>query len=761
MALAVTTAGESPRLRGDLEATNDRGERLYVATNGDWLSSPGNLPNWHHVGMLALDNWKSCRAEVGYLHVVPRRITRELGEAKLPAEFWLLRSATYVGIVALVAVAAWLGCRITAGVLHRVTEHKSTSVTELLPYVALVPSTIAAAAGRLMTWDYAWSWHDVYQPRWLVILILLVVGQWLLLVVVARKPSRHFQSDWKQFQKPVLWRRLGWMACWIVVFGVALWLRTRHILAEPIHHDEIGAYAFTQGVLQYGFPGGQADPDLPFGYCSTSELAYYPTALCELFLDEPRLVLRVPAVFWSMATLLLLAYMGTRWFSPWTGLAAAILYCLSPHVIGWANLGRYLSQVQFFTLLTMYFTYEAFRGPAVRKGMVWAAAFSMVAMYLSWEGAGMFGIGLALAVVILRRDNPRPVLGSLSVYAAGFFVLLVVAAQNAHRVMQQTQRMWYGEGISDLSLKPMWRYPFFDLDFFLMNASWTREAFLPMVAVAVACCLAVRHRWRDQLRFCITCLASNAVLMALLLPIRTNRYSYHLLPICVLLAAAVVAATAESLWRLGRQASLPGTHRLYARAVAVGALIALVTLASGLTIRTSELDDFVVAAYDAGQLRYPHWDGPNEFLKEHVREGDIVISIAPHTQKYLKMTEQGEAATSPLVDYWLESTLILQATLGDTRPVPRDRRSGAAMLYDLGQLKQIFANHSRVWYCTVRFGQAHINDSDVSKFLRENMDVVYEDYATAVMLRDNNHRTAPLQVEEGEAGQLASDFYLR
>jgi hypothetical protein len=113
------------------------------------------------------------------------------------------------------------------------------------------------------------------------------------------------------------------------------------------------------------------------------------------------------------------------------------------------------------------------------------------------------------------------------------------------------------------------------------------------------------------------------------------------------------------------------------------------------------------------------------------------------------------------VDYWLESTLIVQATLGDSRAMPRDRRSGTPMIYDISQLKQLFTDHDRVWYCTTRFGQSRINDSSVSKFLRENMDVVYEDFTTAVMLRDNNHRTAPLRVDEEEAGSVASDFYLR
>jgi hypothetical protein len=83
------------------------------------------------------------------------------------------------------------------------------------------------------------------------------------------------------------------------------------------------------------------------------------------------------------------------------------------------------------------------------------------------------------------------------------------------------------------------------------------------------------------------------------------------------------------------------------------------------------------------------------------------------------------------------------------------------MIYDIEQLKELFSRHERVWYCTTRFGQSRINDNSVSQFLRQHMDVVYEDFGTAVLLRDNNHRTAPLRVEEDEAGRMASDYYLR
>ena len=762
VSLAAITAGEAPRARLDLEATTSGGERVYVATDGDWKSLSGHVVDWHLAKPSDDEAWQPCKAEIGYLQVVPRRILRELGELNPSMSFWLIRSAEYLGGIALFGLAAGFGCLFVANLLGRLTPEAGGHHLNVLPYLALVPSIVAAGAAWLCTWDLSWSGRDFYRPLWLLGLVLLVLMQWLLLLTIAPRPMTSKPTTTVSQTVDRRWQRAGFAACWLAILASALWLRVRDIVAEPIHHDEIGAYAFTQSVLERGFPGGQVHPDLPFGYCSTSELAYYPTALCALFVDDPRLVLRIPAVVWSMATLLLVGYMGARWFSPYVGLLAGVLYALSPHVIGWANIGRYLSQVQFFTLLTMYFTYEAFRlSGTVRKGMVWAAAVSIAAMYLSWEGAGMFGIGLALAVLVLRRHDLRPVISCPSVYFAGAFVVLVVAAQNAHRILQQTQRMWYGEGISDLALKPMWRYPFFDIDFFVMNSSWISDALLPMVALAAACFMAVRHRWRMPLRFSIICFATNALLMSAFLPLRTNRYSFHLLPILVLLAAAAAVAGAEVLWRVGHNAQLPFLSRAYARAVAVVALIAFVGLASGRLVRTAELEDFQVAAYEAGELRYPHWDGPTQYIRDHLQEGDVVIATFPHTQNFLMATAGGSAEQSHKVDYWLESTLVVQATIGDSSAMPLDRRSGSVMIYDVEQLKQLFSQHDRVWYCTVRFGQSRINDNSVSRFLREHMDVMYEDFATAVLLRDNNHRTAPLRLEEEDAGRMASDFYLR
>jgi hypothetical protein len=765
VSILAETPGEPPRVIADLETTALNGRRAYVATDGEWLGAEGLAADWLHPD-LASDRWRACNVETGYLGVLPRAMTRELVEIRPGGAFWTARGLIYAAWIAGSAVIAGLGAAGVGWLLNRMRPADSP-LPSALPFAALAPSAVAAVGGGLMTWDLAWGWQDVYQPLWLAALWLAVTAQWLLLLAInSGRAVIQSTVPAESFALRPARTRLEWTAIaafWLALGGLALGLRLRDLTDEPIHHDEVTAYAFTEAVFQHGFPGGQVHPDIPFGYAATNELCYYFNAIAALLFDDPLLVIRVPSLVWSMLTLALISYIGWKWFDGFVAVVAGVLFAVSPQMIGFANFGRYLAQTEFFALLTMYFTYEAVRGTGKPNvGMMWAATAAFIAMYLSWEGTGMFGLGLALAVFFHRRRHLKPLLASPHLYAASTVLLLAVVAQNAHRIMQQTQRLWYGEGISSLTIKPMWRYPFFQHDYYLISSSWTRDALIPMAALVLACVLAIRHRWRLPLRFSLICIIANAEVMAALLPLRANRYSCHLIPIMMLITAAVTVAASEAIVNYLRVRSLPRAYRWYAGVVATAATTIVVALASGWTIRMAEMTRFVNASFDVKQLKVPDWDEPTKYLHENLKEGDIVISTFPHTTNYMFAAHRIDKDGRPRsVDYWLESRLILQATMGDSSDLPRDRRSGAIMLHNLEQVEKLFAENERVWYCTMRAAQSKLNDSIVSKYLRDHMDVVSEDFATALMLRDKTHRPAPVRLEEEEAGQIAADYFLR
>jgi hypothetical protein len=760
VSISVTTPGESPRLRADLEATTIAGQREYIATDDSWKSAAGAPIDWQQPN-LANAAWQACKPETGFVGVSPYLMKRELADVVPPIGFWFSRAV----IDGLFILASGLIAGCGSYVVGKVLQARSAGITALsaLPFLALVPSSLVATFADYATWDLGWTGRDVYQPTWVFALWGLVAVQWLVLCIFAAfRAGSLVQQPGAPLSAAHHRMSFGLVLCWAMLFGVALWLRLRDITAEPIHHDEVTCFAFTEGVRQYGFPGGQVDPDVPFGWCATSELTYYPTALCSLFTDNPLLILRIPATIFSMATMVLLAYIGWRWFNSRVAFVAAALFAVSPHVVGMADFGRYLSQVQFFTLLTMYLTYEAVRGKGTPPlGLLWGSAVSFIAMYLSWEGTGFFGIGLAIAVLFHRRRDLRPILTCPSFYYASALVGMVVLGQYSHRVMQQTERIWYGEGINSLTIKPMWTYPNFDAFFFLTNSSWIRDAFFPMLGLYAACLLTINHRWRFPLRFSIICLVMNAEMMSFLLPLRTNRYSYHLSEILILISAAALVAGAEVLLRLTQSFPRLSPYRWYAAAVAGSAILAGTVMGSGWAVRTSELDNYTTNAYDIRQLHNPNWNGITQYLLAHMGKNDALIAIYPHAENFEIAAQQGPNAEPRKVDYWLESKLIVQATLGDTHQIPLDRRSGAKMLYNVEQIEKLFAEHDRIWYCTMRFGHSRINEGIVSQYLREHMDVVYEDFATSLMVRDRNSRPANVRLSEEDAGELASDYYLR
>ena len=73
---------------------------------------------------------------------------------------------------------------------------------------------------------------------------------------------------------------------------------------------------------------------------------------------------------------------------------------------------------------------------------------------------------------------------------------------------------------------------------------------------------------------------------------------------------------------------------------------------------------------DAGD-RIPDWIEPTRYVYDNLREGDAIISIFPHAQDFVLASFQPGVEQPRRVDYWLESRLILQATIGDKNHFPR------------------------------------------------------------------------------------------
>jgi hypothetical protein len=340
------------------------------------------------------------------------------------------------------------------------------------------------------------------------------------------------------------------------------------------------------------------------------------------------------------------------------------------------------------------------------------------------------------------------------VWLALAVVLFGVVLQYDHRILQQTRLLVYGTGLTDLRLVPMWRYGIYHPLYYVWEASWNQDTLFPLVGLLGASLLAVRDRWRRPLRFLLLIHLATCLLTAALLPVTVWRYIHHLVPLAILLASAALVRGGEYLVRLARQPGLPAAGHAYAQGVAVLAVIVVVGLGSGQFLQLKQLTQWRTAAYGTWVYKFPDLAGPTRYVREHMRDDDVVLAIFPLSVDHL-MARPGWKT-----DYWPQSELQLQALLDDSRVLPLDRRSGTPMLASRESLEDLFARRGRIWYIVVAEQHAKLNNAGVSAFLRQHMEVVYEDVWSMVLFYGERHWPAARRLEDEQSLQGAQAKFL-
>jgi hypothetical protein len=484
-------------------------------------------------------------------------------------------------------------------------------------------------------------------------------------------------------------------------------------------------------------------------------------AIAALFFDDDRYVIRFPSACWGTLTILLIYLMGRDMFHPVVGCTAAVLYALAPIAIAMANFGRYPSQLQFFTALSVYCFWRTLNGRAeLNHRYLLFTTLSVIAMFLSWEPSLLIAPAMIAGAMWIRRGRLQSILRDPWVWCAIGAVAVVMLLQLSHRDFKQSQRMNFGTGASDVALKTMWRYAQFDIAHFLKATSWCADMALPIAGLFGCIALMVRHAFRDAAIYLLTTLLMTSGIIALLLPVDADRYSYFLTPLLILSATASAVAAARALRKLVPQRA-PAAWKWYGRMVARAVVVVLLVCAIELSAATMEWDGtFASVNPMARATRY--LSGPASFLRERLQPGDIVLGTQPYLLDHQLSRESG--GTKRLEQdstLWLQTRLHLQAVLNDVRPVPLNRRDGTELVPNLASLETVFAQPRRLWFVVEKGHFNRLNVDEVDSFLRQHMDIVFEDSEAVVLIRDRRHRTAKLRSRDERTLHGAQTDFLR
>jgi hypothetical protein len=276
-----------------------------------------------------------------------------------------------------------------------------------------------------------------------------------------------------------------------------------------------------------------------------------------------------------------------------------------------------------------------------------------------------------------------------------------------------------------------------------------------MAALVLSGFLMMGHPFRQRARFLFLIYLPTALITAALLSASASRYIHHVVPLVILLAAALITSLAHGLVHLARRTRVGWQG--YARAVALLVALVLVGVGSGYTLEFPDMPRFRIDAYGVRVFKFPNLEQPVRYVSDRLQPGDVVLATDPHHIEHL-MEKIGRPGWT--CDYWPASVLNLPATIDDKTTIARDRRKGTVMLPNLQSLEELFARKKRIWFIVQPERHNLLNIDATSIYLRQHMDVVYEDAQALVLFRGDNHWTTSLRQAQEQALHAANANYL-
>lgn len=319
-------------------------------------------------------------------------------------------------------------------------------------------------------------------------------------------------------------KKLFWVAIVaIVAFGI--FLRFYGVTQESFWIDEGYSIAISQAIADHGYPL------LDSGSTSwRSPLFHYPLATLVALFGPSELATRGFSILLGLASIGLLGYIATRWFSIRTGFFMVILMSIGYWEIAWSRQARMYMMLQFVFWLAMLL-FERFLYTDARKKYIIPLLLLIPVLYLTHQFGVFIVVAYVLGYLIYRalQKSWKPVLFLLS-YIVGLLLMLTLV-------------------LIAIALTSLFPVPvqYWDHYTHFVGAEYTVLLFLAVIGILFA----IKQNKRFVVLWLVAVLFTGVGVLSYGIALLQYRYLFFLMPGVLLLAAYALDRLSRMKWFIG------------------------------------------------------------------------------------------------------------------------------------------------------------------------------------------------------------------
>ena len=618
-------------------------------------------------------------------------------------------------------LAAWyIGAVLMEGLTG--FDYRKLLLEDALYHLPLIPTSV------ILNWLESSNQPDSWAPSksliitfglWLFLKILCYTTIWITGKSATQATTRSKHLKCSRSPLPV---------CLMLLFICVIALALRYtVLFHSFDHDEQTLVLASQGIKKSYYPHVYIGSILK--NLTTYELTTYPIALAEAIFGSQEWALRMPAMFFSIGTLLLIFLGGKILFNTSTGLLAALFFAINPLSINFGANVFYPQQMQFFSLATILFFYKAIHPKPFNTGYLIGSTLCFLCCYLSWEGSGFLLLALVGAYLTKHRDNWKQLL-DFRLLSCVIAMVLVIIIQRAYRVISSCDYIAVGFNLNSLNVP----FPNFnDISakqlFYIKKLVFTSVHFWPGLIFVAGSLFRLRSTAFRYIFFVGSILLTS---YSLLLPVSAIRYGYMMQTVLFLGASAVIISVYHLIRRLSFQ---PGA----ALTVFIVRLCTLLLMGMLLIHSNDYLSrQFQIGSSSQRFLRNDIYNidyrGAHRFVKERHSENDLIMVRFGHLCKfYVKKAP----------DYVLNIQCSDRMFFDPAKPEPCfiDRFSGSPIITNVEQFRDVLNHHSqKTWVVAAPYKPFERSmGTEFMNLLNSIGYVAYETYNAKVYCIDRFH----------------------